>query len=60
MAQAANSLAVPRVPNRVTYQGTTYTICTSCYEVIGSGRTEANLLAVERFHRCPQMDIEEE
>jgi len=38
--------------NRVTYQGITYTICTSCFDVIGSGRAEASLLAAERFHDC--------
>ena len=37
---------------RVTYQGITYTICRRCREVIGSGRNEAILLAVEKSHRC--------
>jgi hypothetical protein len=37
---------------RVTYQGITYTICRRCSEVIGSGKNEAILLAVEKSHRC--------
>jgi hypothetical protein len=45
-------------PNRVTYQGITYTICRSCFEVIGSGKTEATLLAVEEFHRCSAVSKE--
>lgn len=45
-------------PNRVTYQGMTFTICRKCYEVIGSGRGEEILLALEQFHRCTAMDPE--
>lgn len=47
-------------PNRVTYQGTIYTICRSCYQVIGSGRAEAIVRAAERYHHCPEMDSEME
>ena len=42
--------------NRVTYQGITYTICTWCYDVIGSGRTEETLLALESTHHCAAMN----
>lgn len=45
-------------PNRVTYQGITFTICRQCYDVIGSGRSEEVLLALEQFHRCTAMDPE--
>ena len=37
---------------RVTYQGIIYTICRRCSEVIGSGKNEAILLAVEKSHSC--------
>ena len=43
------------LPTRVTYQGITYTICRSCHEVIGSGKNEATLSAVENFHNCAAM-----
>jgi hypothetical protein len=58
MAQPATALTQIRVPNRVTYQGITYTICTRCYEVIGSGRSVTTLIAFERFHRCAAMNSE--
>lgn len=58
MAQTATALTQIRVPNRVTYQGITYTICTRCYVVIGSGRSLATLAAFERFHRCAAMNSE--
>jgi hypothetical protein len=48
------------LPTRVTYQGITYTICRSCHEVIGSGKNEATLLAVEDFHNCAAMKEETE
>jgi hypothetical protein len=57
MAQAQISLTKTNNigPNRVVYQGIIYTICTSCYEIIGSGRAEASLLAIEQSHHCPAM-----
>ena len=55
MAEKARSNAVP---TRVQYQGITYTICRKCHEVIGSGKNEATLLAVEAFHRCFVVDEE--
>jgi hypothetical protein len=58
MAQPATALTEIRPPNRVTYQGITYTICTSCYEVIGSGRSVATLVTFERLHRCAAMNAE--
>jgi len=48
------------LPNRVTYQGITYTICRSCHEVIGSGKNEATLLAFESAHNCAAMREETE
>ena len=56
MPQAERALNATRAPNRVTYQGVTYTICTSCFDVIGSARSEENLLALEDAHRCAAMD----
>jgi hypothetical protein len=56
MAQPATALTEIRVPNRVTYQGITFTICTRCYQVIGSGRSVATLEAFERFHRCAAVE----
>lgn len=58
MAQAPIPLTSNLGPNRVAYQGIIYTICRSCYEVIGSGTAEATLLAIERSHHCPAMDSE--
>jgi hypothetical protein len=58
MEQPATALTQIRVPNRVTYQGITYTICTRCYEVIGSGRSVTTLAACEQFHRCAAMNSE--
>jgi len=55
---ADDALSRIGVRNRVTYQGTTYTICTSCYALIGSGKREANLLAMERFHHCAVTESE--
>jgi hypothetical protein len=49
-----------KLPTRVTYRGITYTICRSCHEVIGSGKNEATLLAVEKFHNCAAMKEEME
>jgi hypothetical protein len=57
MTHAANAL-LPRIRNRVTYRGTTYTICTYCYALIGSGKREANLLAMERSHHCAATESE--
>jgi hypothetical protein len=48
------------IPNRVTYQGITYTICKSCYQLIGSGYVEASVRSAERFHHCPAIDSEME
>ena len=45
-------------PRRVTYQGITYAICGQCFDVIGSGRTESSLLALERAHDCKTRDSE--
>jgi hypothetical protein len=48
---------------RVTYHGITYSICRGCNEVIGSGKNEAILLAVEESHRCEalgELDYEDE
>jgi hypothetical protein len=52
MAQTEESTSGVDVPSRVTYQGITYTICRSCYLLIGSGKNEETLLAFERLHRC--------
>jgi len=46
------------LPNRVTYQGITYTICRSCHEMIGSGKNDATLLAFESVHNCKVMKEE--
>lgn len=54
--RSAKPLKAQGNPNRVTYQGMTYTICRHCYRLIGSGRVEASLRAAERFHHCPEMD----
>jgi len=55
MAGTEHSLEGATALNRVQYQGVTYSICTRCNEVIGSGRIEKNLLAAERFHHCAAM-----
>jgi hypothetical protein len=41
-ARSEKPLPAPKTPNRVTYQGTIYSICRSCYRLIGSGRAEAS------------------
>ena len=58
MAQPATAKTEIGVPNRVTYQGISFTICTKCFEVIGSGKSIATLEAFERFHRCAAMNAE--
>ena len=58
MAQPATAMTDIRPPNRVTYRGITFTICTKCFEVIGSGKSVATLEAFERFHRCAAMNAE--
>ena len=59
-ARSEKPLPAAKTPNRVTYQGTIYTICRSCYQLIGSGRAEAIVRAAERYHHCPEMDSEME
>ena len=56
MTRTEESTSAVQVPSRVTYQGITYTICRSCYLLIGSGKNEATLLAFERLHRCQAMN----
>jgi hypothetical protein len=59
-ARSQKLLPASTTPNRVTYQGTIYTMCRSCYQLIGSGRREAIVRAAERYHHCPEMDSEME
>jgi hypothetical protein len=59
-ARSEKPLPATTTHNRVTYQGTIYTICKSCYQLIGSGRAEAIVRSAERYHHCPQMDSEME
>lgn len=58
MAEVSTTASGKRVPNRVTYQGITYTICTRCYDVIGSGKAEASLVIAESTHHCAAMGSE--
>jgi hypothetical protein len=52
MAEVSMSGTGSRVPSRVKYQGVTYAICRACFDVIGSRRAEAILLAAEKIHHC--------
>ena len=58
LVEATKSIAGARIHNRVNYQGITYAICSSCSEVIASGRVEAHLVAAERLHYCSSTDSE--